>query len=158
MTESASRFPFRPWVRRAGASIVLVAALATAAIVLTLTVSPSARYGWMREPFVWVYLAVLWLGGLRVLLGTYRPIVEADDAHIIVRPLHQLIVRDIPWSAIRGTNISGDRLIIFFETSRGMRFVAVNLNLIKGRREFLALLESRVSSERSAAARAENPS
>jgi hypothetical protein len=143
MTGPASRFAFRPWVRRAGASIVLVAALATAAIVLALTISPSARYGWMREPFVWVYIGVLWLGGLRVLLGTYRPIVEADENHIIVRPLHQLVVRDIPWSAIRRTDISGDRLILYFDTSRGMRFVAVNLNLIKGRREFLALLESR---------------
>jgi len=145
MTDPASRFAFRPWVRRAGASIVLVAGLATAAIVLTLTISPSARYGWMREPFVWVYIAVLWLGGLRVLLGTYRPIVEADDDRIMIRPLHQLVVRTIPWETIRGTEQSGDRLIVYFEAPRGMRFVALNLNLVKGRREFLALLESRLA-------------
>jgi hypothetical protein len=151
-------FPFRPWVRRAGASIVIVAALATAAIALTLTLSPSARYGWMREPFVWVYLGVLWLGGLRVFLGTFRPIVETDDARIIIRPLHQLIIRRIPWETIRGTEQSGDRLIIYFETPRGMRFVALNLNLVKGRREFLTMLESRLSSARSAAGRAGNPS
>ena len=97
----------------------------------------------MREPFVWVYIGVLWLGGLRVFLGTFRPIVEVNDTRIIVRPLHQIVVRDIPWESIRGTNISGDRLIVYFDTRRGRRFVAVNLNLIKGRREFLALLESR---------------
>ena len=158
MTDSASRFAFRPWVRRAGASIVLVAAVATAAIVLTLTISPSARYGWMREPFVWVYIGVLWLGGLRVFLGSLKPMAIVDEQRILIRPLHQFIVRDIPWSAIRGTNISGDRLIIFFDTRRGMRFVAVNLNLIKGRREFLALLELRISSAQSAADRAESPS
>lgn len=153
-----SRFPFRPWVRRAGASIVLVAAVATAAIVLSLTISENAKYGWIREPFVWLYLAVLWLGGLRVFLGTLQPMAEVDEERVVIRPLHELIVRNIPWGAIRGTNISGDRLIIWFDTARGMRFVAVNLNLIKGRREFLALLESRVSSARSAAGPAENPS
>jgi len=153
-----SSFPFRPWVRRAGASIVIVAALATAAIALTLTLSPSARYGWMHEPFVWVYLGVLWLGGLRVFLGTLRPVVEADEARIIIRPLHQLIIQKIPWETIRGTEQSGDRLIVYFETPRGMRFVALNLNLVKGRREFLTMLESRLSSARSAAGRVENPS
>ena len=99
----------------------------------------------MREPFVWVYLAVLWLGGLRVFLGTLRPVVELDDERIIVRPLHQLIVRNIAWPTVRGTNIEGDRLILWFETPRGMRFVALNLNLIKGRREFLELLTQRAA-------------
>ena len=147
MNESAARaFPFRPWVRRAGASITLVAALASAAIVLTLTFSVSARYGWIREPFAWIYLGVLWLGGLRIVLGTMRPMAIIDDERIVIRPLHQLIVRNIPWSAIRGTDVSGDRLIIWFDTPRGMRFVAVNLNLIKGRRDFLALLEARYRS------------
>src|SRR5947207_1579792 len=144
MPPSNPSFPFRPWVRRAGASIVLVAALATAAIVLTLTISPSARYGWMREPFVWVYLGVLWLGGLRVLLGTLQPMAVVDEERIVIRPLHQFMVRHIRWSAVKGTEQSGDRLIVYFDTPRGMRFVAVNLNLIKGRRDFLALLESRL--------------
>jgi len=137
-------FPFRPWVRRAGLSITVVAAFASAAIVLMLTFSPSARYGWIREPFAWIYLGVLWLGGLRIVLGTMRPMAVVGDDSIIIRPLHQLIVRNIAWNAIRGTDVSGDRLIIWFDTPRGMRFVAVNLNLIKGRREFLALLESRL--------------
>jgi len=135
-------FPFRPWVRRAGASIVLVAAFATAAIVMMLTFSPTARYGWIREPFVWIYLGVLWLGGLRVLLGTLQPMAVVDDERIVIRPLHQLVVRNIRWPAVKGTEQSGDRLIVYFDTPRGMRFVAVNLNLIKGRRDFLALLES----------------
>ena len=159
MTESVARtFAFRPWVRRAGLSIVLVAAFATAAIVLMLTISSTARYGWIREPFVWVYIGVLWLGGLKIFLGTLWPIVEVDEKRLIVRPLHQFIVRNILWPSVRGTEQSGDRLIIYFDTPRGMRFVALNLNLVRGRRDFLALLESRVSSERSAAARAENPS
>ena len=34
--------------------------------------------------------------------------------------------------------IGGDRMIVYFDTPRGMRFVALNLNLVKGRREFLA--------------------
>ena len=167
-------FPFRPWVRRAGASIVLVAALATAAIVLTLVLSPTARYGWIHERFVWVYIGVLWLGGLRVLLGTLRPMAEVDEERMVIRPLHQLVVRNIRWSAVKGTEQSGDRLIVYFDTPRGMRFVAVNLNLIKGRRDFLALLDTRLkamgftertvdrsrylSSGRSAVGRDENPS
>jgi len=146
MTETAQRtFAFRPWVRRAGLSITLVAVFASAAIVLMLTISPSARYGWVREPFVWVYLGVLWLGGLRVYLGTFRPVAEIDAERIVVRPLHQFIVRRIPWQAVRGTNEEGDRLIIWFETPRGMRFVALNLNLVKGRRDFLAMLRHHLS-------------
>ena len=146
MNESAPReFAFRPWVRRAGLSITLVAALASSAIVLMLTISPAARYGWVREPFVWVYIGVLWLGGLRVYLGTFRPVAEIDDERIVVRPLHQFVVRRIPWRAVRGTNEQGDRLIIWFETPRGMRFVALNLNLVKGRRDFLAMLRRHVA-------------
>lgn len=110
--------------------------------------SASARYGWIREPFAWIYIGVLWLGGLRIVLGTLKPMAEVDDRRILIRPLHQLVVRNIAWPAIRGTDISGDRLIIWFDTARGMRFVAVNLNLIKGRREFLAMLEERVSRAR----------
>ena len=135
-------FPFRPWVRRAGLSIVLVAAFATAAMVLTLTISPGARWGWMREPFVWLYVGTLWLGGLRVFLGTLRPIAEIDDQRLVIRPLHQFVTRRVRWDQVRGTNQSGDRLIVYFETPRGMRFVAINLNLVKGRREFLAAMAS----------------
>ncbi|MDQ6800143.1 MAG: hypothetical protein M3041_04825 [Acidobacteriota bacterium] len=145
MTETATRvFSFRPWVRRAGFSIVLVAAFASAAILFTLTFTPSARYGWMGERVVWVYLAVLWIGGLRVFLATFRPIAEADGEGIVVRPLHQFGRRIIAWSRMRGTEQSGDRLIIYYDTPRGMRFVALNLNLIKGRRDFLTLLDQRL--------------
>ncbi|HEX9492643.1 MAG TPA: hypothetical protein VGA33_05230, partial [Thermoanaerobaculia bacterium] len=115
------------------------------AIVLTLTLSPSARFGWMSERAVWVYLAVLWLGGLKVLLGTYRPIAEVGEETMVLRPLHQFGSRTIPWSRVRGTEQSGDRLIVYYETPRGIRFVALNLNLIKGRRDFLALLEQRLT-------------
>ena len=52
-------FAFRPWVRRAGLSIVIVALIATAAIALTLITRPAARYGWIGEPFVWVYIGTL---------------------------------------------------------------------------------------------------
>ncbi|HYS55451.1 MAG TPA: hypothetical protein VER58_16965 [Thermoanaerobaculia bacterium] len=141
---AATSFSFRPWVRRAGLSIVTVAVFATAAIVTMLTVSPAARFGWMSERVVWVYLGVLWLGGLRVFLATFVAIAEADDERLVVRPLHQLGRRAIPWSRIRGTEQSGDRLIIYYDTPRGMRFVALNLNLVKGRREFLALLDGRL--------------
>lgn len=139
-------FPFRPWVRRAGLSIVLVAAAVTAAIGLTLWLSPSSRFGWIGERFVWVYIGTLWLGGLKVFLGTQRPIAEADEAAVTLRPLHQFRGRTIRWDTIRGTEqmIGGDRLIVFFDTPRGMRFVALNLNLVKGRREFLTLVDGRL--------------
>ena len=55
-------FAFRPWVRRAGLSIVIVAAGATAAIAVFGYVRPSAAFGWAREPFVWAYIGALWLG------------------------------------------------------------------------------------------------
>ncbi len=127
-------FPFRPWVRRAGLSIVLVAALAT----LTIT--------WIGERAVWVYVATLWLGGLKVWLGTWRPVAEVSEERILLRPLHNLRARTVRWEAVSGTEqmTGGDRLIVYFDTPRGMRFVALNLNLIKGRREFLALLEGRL--------------
>jgi hypothetical protein len=145
MTETLPRpFSFRPWVRRAGLSIVLVAAFASAAIIALLLISASARYGWMGERVVWVYLAVLWIGGLRVFLATFRPIAEVDEERIVVRPLHQFGSRTLRWPGVRGTEQSGDRLIIYYETPRGMRFVALNLNLIKGRRDFLELLDERL--------------
>lgn len=139
-------FPFRPWVRRAGLSIVLVAAFATAAIVISLAANPQLRYGWIGERFVWVYLGTLWIGGLKVWLGTRRPIAEAGEAAIVLRPIHQLRKRVIAWNTIRGTEqmIGGDRLIVYYDTPRGMRFVALNLNLVKGRRDFLALLDTRL--------------
>jgi len=141
-----ARFPFRPWVRRAGLSIVLTATAITAAIVLTLLLSPSARYGWIGERFVWVYIGTLWLGGLKVWLGTRRPIAEIAAETITLRPLHQFRTRVIRWDAIRGTEqmLGGDRMILYFDTSRGMRFVALNLNLVKGRREFLSTVDSRL--------------
>jgi hypothetical protein len=139
MVETAPKvFSFRPWVRRAGLSIVLVAAFASAAIAI------AGRYGWVGERVVWVYLGVLWIGGLRVFLATFRPIAEADDERVLVRPLHQFASKTIPWSRMRGTEQSGDRLIIYYDAPRGMRFVALNLNLVKSRRDFLALLEQRL--------------
>src|SRR5437773_2118806 len=134
MCVAAQVFRFRPWVRRAGLSIVLVSAGATATI------------GWIGERALWAYIAVLWIGGLKVWLGTLRPVAEADDETLTLRPLHNLRARVIPWGDIRGTEqmIGGDRLIVYYETRRGMRFVALNLNLVKGRREFLALLDKRL--------------
>lgn len=139
-------FLFRPWVRRAGLSIVLVAAAVTGIIAFALIFDPQARFGWMGERPVWVYLAALWLGGLRVWLGTLRPVAEIGDGALVVRPLHQFKTRTVGWESITGTEqtVGGDRLIVYFDTPRGMRFVALNLNLIKGRREFLELLESRL--------------
>jgi hypothetical protein len=139
-------FPFRPWVRRAGLSIVVTAALVSAAIVAGLALSPDARYGWLGERFVWIYVGTLWLGGLKVWLGTRKPVAEVSEAIIVLRPLHQLRARTIQWDDVRGTEqmIGGDRLIVYFNTLRGMRFVALNLNLVKGRREFLALIDGRL--------------
>lgn len=143
----ASRtFAFRPWVRRAGLSIVMVAAAITFVILALIAGRPSARSSWAREPFVWVYVGTLWLGGLKVFAGTFRPIAEADQTRVTLRPLHQLRSTSMEWSSIAGTEqmIGGDRLIVYHATGRGIRFVALNLNLVKGRREFLELLDSRL--------------
>jgi hypothetical protein len=139
-------FHFRPWVRRAGWSIVLVAGLVSAAIAGTLLLSPSARYGGIGEPFVWAYMGTLWLGGLKVWLGTRRPVAELAAGTLTLRPLHQFRTRVIAWEAISGTEqmIGGDRMIVYFDTPRGMRFVALNLNLVKGRRDFLAQIDARL--------------
>lgn len=134
MSVSRQAFPFRPWVRRAGLSIVLVAAAAT----LTIT--------WIGEKAVWVYVITLWLGGLKVWLGTLRPVAEVSEDALVLRPLHNLRARTLAWTQIRGTEqmTGGDRLMVFFDTPRGMRFAALNLNLVKGRREFLALIDARL--------------
>jgi hypothetical protein len=139
-------FGFRPWVRRAGLSIVIVAAAVSAAIALTLITVPSTRYGWIGEPFVWVYIGTLWLGGMKVWLGTRRPIAELTPDTLTLRPLHQFRTRVVRWQDLRGTEqmIGGDRMIVYFDTSRGMRFVALNLNLVKGRRDFLTMLDGRM--------------
>ena len=140
------RFPFRPWVRRAGLSIVLTAGAISIAIVATLALSPSARYGWIGEPFVWAYIGTLWVGGLKVWLGTRRPIAELAESALTLRPLHQFRTRVVEWSALRGTEqmLGGDRMIVYFDTSRGMRFVALNLNLVKGRRDFVNLVDGKL--------------
>ena len=140
-------FGFRPWVRRAGLSIVLVAAAVTAAIVVAAATSPAWRYGWIGERFTWIYIGTLWLGGLKVWLGTMRNVAEVDDATIVLRPLHQFFEKRVAWNAIRGTEqmLGGDRMILYFDSPRGLRFVALNLNLIKGRRDFLKLLDGRLT-------------
>ncbi len=146
MPGGSESYAFRPWVRRAGASIVLVAAGVTAAIVIALVANPAARYGWIGERAVWAYIATLWLGGLKVWLGTRRPVAEVGEETLTLRPLHQFRSRTLRWTAIRGTEqmIGGDRMIVYYDTSLGMRFVALNLNLIKGRRSFLAEVDGRL--------------
>ncbi len=140
-------FRFRPWVRRAGASIVVVAAAITLVMLFGSLLRPQWRFGWIGEPFVWAYVATLWLGGAKVFLGTLRPIAEAGGDAIVLRPLHQFFPKVVRWDAIRGTEqtIGGDRLIIYYQAPRGMRFVALNLNLVKGRRELLAMLDARLT-------------
>jgi hypothetical protein len=145
-SEERQVFPFRPWVRRAGLSIVLVSALLTAIVALALVAVPSARYGWLGEPFVWIYIGTLWAGGLKVWSGTRRPVAEIDARTLTLRPLHQFGSKVIAWSSVSGTEqmTGGDRLIVYHDTPRGMRFVALNLNLVKGRREFLTRLDQRL--------------
>lgn len=125
---------------------MLVAAALSAAIAATLLLVPSSRYGWVGEPFVWAYIATLWAGGAKVWLGTRRPIAELSDESITLRPLHQFRTRVVRWPDVRGTEQmrGGDRLIVYFDTPRGLRFVALNLNLVKGRREFLTMLDARL--------------
>jgi hypothetical protein len=139
-------FPYRPWVRRAGLSIVLVAATATVAVATFGYLRPAAAFGWAREPVVWAYLGALWLGGAKVYFGTLRNAAEIDQHRLLLRPLHQLRPSSIEWSAMLGTEqmIGGDRLIVYHDTKRGMRFVAMNLNLVKGRRDFLTQLDERL--------------
>ncbi|MGZ8867620.1 MAG: hypothetical protein ACXW2P_04685 [Thermoanaerobaculia bacterium] len=133
-------------MRRAGGSIVLVAAAVTVLIVLANRIRPGAGFGWAREPFVWVYIGTLWLGGLKVFVGTLRPVAEVTDDAIVLRPLHQLFPTRIRWSDLLGTEqmTGGDRMIVYHQTARGMRFVAMNLNLVKGRREFIALIDEKL--------------
>lgn len=139
-------YRFRPWVRRAGLSIVLVAAGVTAAMIAWLLIDPAARFGWLGERAIWLYVGTLWIGGLKVWLGTMRPIAEIEEKTIVLRPLHNLRSRRVAWESIRGTEqmIGGDRMILYYDTPRGMRFVALNLNLVKGRREFLAQVDARL--------------
>jgi hypothetical protein len=143
---ATAQFGFRPWVRRAGLSIVIVAAAVSAAIALTLITVPSTRYGWIGEPFVWVYIGTLWLGGMKVWLGTRRPVAELTPDTLTLRPLHQFRTRVVRWQDLRGTEqmTGGDRMIVYFDTPRGMRFVALNLNLVKGRRDFLTMMDGRM--------------
>ena len=86
------------------------------------------------------------IGGLKVLLGTRSAIAEVTAERLILRPLHLIGARSIAWTNIRGTEqmIGADRLILYYDTPRGMRFVALNLNLVKGRREFVALIDERL--------------
>jgi len=146
MPDVSESYAFRPWVRRAGASIVLVAAGVTAAIAVALVANPAARYGWIGERAIWVYIGTLWIGGLNVWLGARRAVAEIRNETLTLRPLHQFRSRTLRWTEIRGTEqmTGGDRMIVYYDTPRGMRFVAMNLNLIKGRRNFLAEVEGRL--------------
>ena len=146
MPDVSESYAFRPWVRRAGASIVLVAAGVTAAIAVALIANPASRYGWIGERAIWVYISTLWIGGLKVWLGARRAVAEISRETLTLRPLHQFRSRTLRWTEIRGTEqmTGGDRMIVYYDTPRGMRFVAMNLNLIKGRRNFLAEVEGRL--------------
>ncbi|GAC1401643.1 MAG: hypothetical protein NVSMB68_16060 [Thermoanaerobaculia bacterium] len=125
-----------------------MAAIITAAILFAVGTKSSFRFGWIREPFVWIYIGTLWLGGLKIFAGTLFPIADVDAESLVLRPLHQFFPKRVPWAAVRGTEqlTGGDRLILYYDTSRGMRFVALNLNLVKGRRDFLSLLDGKLAS------------
>jgi hypothetical protein len=144
--DATVRFAFRPWVRRAGFSIVAVATAVTVAILITLVTIPSTRYGWIGEPFVWVYIGTLWIGGAKVWLGTRKHVAEIANETLTLRPLHQFRTRVVQWESLRGTEqmTGGDRMIVYYETPRGLRFVALNLNLVKGRRDFVSMLDARL--------------
>jgi hypothetical protein len=120
------------------------------AIIIALAENPAARYGWIGEHAVWAYIATLWIGGLKVWLGARRPVAEIGESYLTLRPLHQFRSRRLRWDTLRGTEqmIGGDRLIVYYDTPRGMRFVAMNLNLIKGRRNFMAAVEERLRAMR----------
>lgn len=137
------RFEFRPWVGRAGLSILLTAAAITVVMVVSLLSSRSARFGWLGEPFVWLYVMTLGAGGTKVFLGSRKTVAEVSREEIMVRPLHQLRARRIRWDSLLGTErtIPGDRMILYFQGPRGMRFVALNLNLVRGRKSFEDLVE-----------------
>jgi len=115
-------------------------------LILALLAAPRLRLDWVRERFVWVYVGTLWLGGLKVWLGTFRPVAEVGEELLVLRPLHHFRQRSIPWRAISGTEqmLGGDRLIVYYQTVRGLRFVALNLNLVRGRRELLLTLDARL--------------
>jgi len=103
--------------------------------------------GRQRETALWVYVITLLIGGLKVFSGTFAAVAEVDSARLVLRPLHLIGTRTITWTAVRGTEqmIGGDRLILYYDTPRGMRFVALNLNLVKGRRESVAFLDERLA-------------
>ncbi|HVT04483.1 MAG TPA: hypothetical protein VHL58_14040 [Thermoanaerobaculia bacterium] len=144
LSSEIGQFGFRPWVRRAGLSILAVAAIVTA--LMWSMVHSSFRYGWVREPFSWIYVAVLWIGGLRIYMGTLKNAAEILESGLILRPLHRFGRADIDWTAVKGTEqmIGGDRLIVYYERGRGLRFIAMNLNLVKRRRQFEITLEERL--------------
>ncbi|HXI12728.1 MAG TPA: hypothetical protein VNM92_08780 [Thermoanaerobaculia bacterium] len=142
-TEAHETFGFRPWVRRAGLSILLVATAVSAILAIGLSLDEDVRRGWAGEGFVWIYIGALWVGGAKVFLGTLRPVAEISSDGLTVRPLHVVGPRTIPWSRLTATEqmTRGDRMIIHYATSRGARFVAINLNLVKGRRRFQSLVD-----------------
>lgn len=143
---SEAVFAFRPWVRKAGWSIVLVAGGVSAILISLVLILPIEQRGWLAEPFGWLYVAVLWLGGLRILLGTSLPVVEMEAAEVLLRPLHLLRSKRIRWCDVRGIEqtIPGNRLILYYDGTRGTRYVALNLNLVRGRRQFMEELERRL--------------
>ena len=93
-----------------------------------------------------VGLGTLWIGGAKVWLGTRRPIAEVTPSTLTLRPLHQFRTRVLRWKDLRGTEqmTGGDRMIVYYDTPRGLRFVALNLNLVKGRRDFVTLVDGRL--------------
>jgi hypothetical protein len=88
-------------VRRAGLSIVIVAAAATAAIAIFGYIKPAAAFRWAREPFVWAYIGALWLGGVKVYLGTLRPVAELDE--VLASGYGIFSGRKVQWATLRFT-------------------------------------------------------
>lgn len=111
-----------------------------------LLMTSRGRHGWLGEPFAWLYVAALWAGGAKVYLGTFRPLAEITDRALLLRPLHTMTRRLVEWNRIEGTEqmIRGDRLILYYEENRRTRHLALNLNLVRGRKEFVTLLENRL--------------
>ena len=97
------------------------------------------------EPFVWLYLEPLDRGG-KIFFGSRRPVAELGEQGLTLRPLHQLRATTLGWNELRGTEqmLRGDRMIVYFDRGKGLRHVALNLNLVKGRSDLVATIDKRL--------------
>ncbi len=147
---SATRYPFRPWVRSTcrRAMIWGVGVVALFGLVAWFFRTPGSAPLGRAFGVLAGYGLLFWLTLLKVWWTAGRPAVEVDGESLAYQPLHTFRPRRIPWERVlaSGPRPGTQSLRLVVRSRRGRaRELFLNLGVIRGRHRLLDHLDRRLA-------------